>query len=320
MAGLARREREGSGDVSNRFDIAVIGGGITGLTAAHHAALGGASVVHVRGEDLPGGLIGNVGRIEGFPSGGRDVSGADLALGIAEANKALGVEDLAENAAAVEKAARGFSIATDGRTIRAGQVIAATGARLKALDVPGAEALEGKGVSQCAWCDGALNRGRDVVVLGAGDAALEAALYLAPLARQVTVVTHGDGVRGRQAYVTRLADHENVDFRWACEVTEIVGENGVEAVRIRDTESGGTEDLPCYGVFVFIGQEPNSEMFAGLVERDEAGRILTDAGLETSCEGLFAAGAVRAGYGGRLVQAVGEAATAANAAVARCED
>ncbi|MCP1335491.1 NAD(P)/FAD-dependent oxidoreductase [Futiania mangrovi] len=306
--------------MSNRFDIAVIGGGIAGLTAAHHAALGGGSVVHVRGEDFPGGLVSNVGRIEGFPSGGRDVSGADLALGIAEANKALGVEELAENATAVAKAGRGFSIETGQGTIRAGQVIAATGARLKTLDVPGAAALEGKGVSQCAWCDGALNRGRDVVVLGAGDAALEAALYLAPLARKVTVVTHGEGVRGRQAYVTRLADHENVDFRWACEVTEIVGGNGVEAVRLSDTDTGETEDLPCYGVFVFIGQVPNSGLFAGLAECDGEGRILTDTSMETACEGLFAAGAVRAGYGGRLVHAVGEAATAAMAAAARCDD
>lgn len=305
--------------MSNRFDIAVIGGGITGFTAASHAAQNGASVIHLRGADFPGGLVRNLGRVEGFPTGAGEVSGGDLALGLSEANRALGVAEVAEDATDLTQGPRGFVVSAGDERYRVRQVIAATGARLKQLDVPGAEALVGKGVSQCAWCDGALSRGRDVVVVGGGDAALEEALHLAPLASTVTIVTRGERLKARQSYVSRLADCPNVRFRWAQDVTGILGEEGVEAIRLKDRETGTVEDLPCYGVFVFIGQTPDTGLFTDLAETDAEGRLVTDASLQTRTPGLFAAGAARAGYGGRLVHAVGEAATAAIHAAEACD-
>lgn len=299
------------------FEIAVVGGGVAGLTAAWHAALGGGAVAHLLGDEPLGGLVQNVGELHGYPSGAHALSGAGLADALSATTIELGVAQTEAAATSITREGGGFRIAHDGGEIRAAQVIAATGARLRALDAPGAEKLRGRGVSQCAWCDGALAKGKEVVVVGGGDAALEEALHLTKFASKLTIITRGDGFRARQSYVERIAEHETVDFRWSSEVVEVVGEHGVEAVVVHDRESGETERLPCFGVFVFIGSTPNAEPLGDLVERDADGRVLTDAAMETATPGLFAVGAVRSGYGGRLVHAVGEAATAAIAAVAR---
>ncbi len=302
--------------METQFDIAVIGGGVAGLTAVQHALQGGRSVAHVMGTEPIGGLVCNVGELSGFPGAEQPITGISLAITLSASNAELGASEVLADATALHRDGSRFRLETSEGEIGAGKIIAATGARLRMLDVAGAKARVGRGVSQCAWCDGGLYQGKDVVVVGGGDAALEEALHLAQFAAKVTVVTRGDGFRARQSYVNQISEIGSVDFRWMSDVIEVVGSDGVEAIRIVDKKSGATEDMPCSGVFVFVGLEPNSAMFADCVELDPQGLIKTSEAMETATLGLFAVGAVRSGYRGRLVHAVGEAATAAMAAAA----
>jgi thioredoxin reductase (NADPH) len=300
------------------FDIAVIGGGIAGLTAAHHAALADVSVAHFIEDGLPGGLVTNVGMLDGWPSA-RSVGGVELASGLVGQNEELGVSLVPSRIDAVEGGAVKTLRGPDG-TWRARQVIVASGAALKTLDVPGAARLAGRGVSQCAWCDGGLYRGAEVMVAGGGDAALSEAIHLGQFASAVTIVTRGDNFRARRRYVTRIADDERFRLRWASEIVEVVGADGLEGVRVRDRETGSEEIIACSGLFVFVGLMPNAGLLGPEVTRDDGGFVVTDAHFETASSGVFAIGAVRAGYGGRLTNAVAEATSAAERAAARCED
>ena len=304
--------------MATTFDIAVIGGGIAGLTAAHHAALAGVSVAHFVENGLPGGLVMNVGALDGWPAAG-PVGGAELAAGLLGQNEALGVTLVPSRVDAVEGGTLKTLSGADG-TWRARQVIVATGAALGTLDVPGTERLAGRGVSQCAWCDGGLYRDAEAVVAGGGDAALSEALHLGQFARAVTIVTRGETFRARRSYVSRVADDERFRLRWASEIVEVLGGNGVEGVRVRDREAGNEEVIACSGLFVFVGLVPNAGLLGPAVARDAGGFVVTDATFETAAPGVFAVGAVRAGYGGRLTQAVAEATSAAERAAARCEE
>ncbi|MBY0323039.1 MAG: NAD(P)/FAD-dependent oxidoreductase [Reyranella sp.] len=300
------------------FDIAVIGGGIAGLTAAHHAALAGVSVGHFIADGMPGGLVMNVGALDGWPTAGA-VGGAELAAGLLGRNEELGVSLVPSRIDSIEGAASKTLSGPDG-TWRAKQVIVATGASLRTLAAPGAERLAGRGVSQCAWCDGGLYRDAEVVVAGGGDAALSEAIHLAEFARSVTIVTRGEMFRARRSYVSRVAEDERFRLRWASEIVEVLGDKGVEGVRVRDHEAGNEEIVACNGLFVFVGLSPNAGLVPADVARDERGFVVTDASFETALSGVFAIGAVRSGYGGRLTQAVAEATTAAEYAAARCDD
>jgi thioredoxin reductase (NADPH) len=297
------------------FDIAVIGGGIAGLMAAHHAALAGVSVGHFIADGMPGGLVMNVGALDGWPAAG-PVGGAELAAGLLGRNEELGVSLVPSR---IDSIQAGTLSGPDG-TWRAKQVIVATGASLRTLDVPGAERLAGRGVSQCAWCDGGLYRGADVVVAGGGDAALSEAIHLAEFARSITIVTRGEMFRARRSYVSRVADDERFKLRWASEIVEVLGDKGVESVRVRDNEAGSEEVVACSGLFVFVGLEANAALLPADVARDARGFVVTDASFETAAPGVFAVGAVRSGHGGRLTHAVAEATSAAERAAARCED
>ena len=301
-----------------RFDVAVVGGGLTGLTAAHHAALEGCSVVHYIGSGVPGGLVANVGELDGYPSAG-PVSALDIALRLTEENQRLGVEIVPDDAARLEPADGQWRLhgSSGAETVRS--VIAASGARLRMLDVPGAERLMDKGVSQCAWCNGSLYRGAETVVVGGGDSALQEALHLAEHASRVTIVTRGAALKARRSFVDQAANNERIDFRWETDVSEIIGDDSVRGVRLTDRSTGTAEELACAAVFVYVGLAPNTDWLGGQVTLDSLGHVVTDAEFQSSIAGVFAAGAIRSGYRGRLVHAVGEAASA-GAAAARHRD
>ena len=301
------------------FDIAVVGGGFTGLMAAHHAALEGCSVVHIAGSGVPGGLVANVGRLEGFPLAG-DASALDLALRMGDANAALGIEFVPDDATRLEGDGGMHRLHTSSGVHRARALIVATGAHLAMLDVPGASRLVGRGISQCAWCDGGLYRGKEVVVVGGGDSALQEALHLAELAAQVTIVTRGSTLKARRAFVDRAADNDRIAFRWETDVVDVVGGDSVEAVRLRDRASAVIEDSACNGVFVYIGLVPGTAWLGGRIATDAEGHIVTDNAYQTSLARAYAAGAVRAGYHGRLANAAGEAAAAAISAARSIAD
>jgi thioredoxin reductase (NADPH) len=150
-----------------------------------------------------------------------------------------------------------------------------------------------------------------------GDAALSEAIHLGQFARTVTIVTRGEMFRARRHYVSRIADDERFRLRWASEIVEVLGGDGVEGVRVRDREARGDEVIACSGLFVFVGLVPNAGLLGAEVARDAQGFVVTNAGFETAASGVFAVGAVRSGYGGRLTQAVAEATSAAEGASAR---
>ena len=294
-----------------RYDVLVIGAGVTGLTAARHAARSGLSTALIEGEPLFGGQIATVEQIDGYPAAGA-LSGIDLAVDLIEGCRALGV---AFHQAAIESLAvggGGLVAVAAGERHRARAVIVASGARLRQLEAPGARELLGKGVSQCAWCDGHLFRGEDVAVIGGGDAAAQEALVLAGVCRTVYVVARSP-LRAKQDYVSRLSGLDNVEFVWSSVVEAVLGSGAVEGVRLRGVRDGSLRELACSAVFPFIGSIPNSEFLPPDVTLED-GYVVTDTEYATSLPGVFAAGAVRRGYGGHLAEAVGEAVSAASAA------
>lgn len=286
----------------------VVGGGIAGLTAAWYAARRGLATALFESQPNCGGQVATVNVLDDWPSAGES-SGVELAAALVDKLRAQGVEVLYQPVHGVVPGEATLRVETEGRSLRARRVVAASGARLRTLGVPQEEALRGKGVSQCAHCDGYFFRGQDVVVVGGGDAALQEALVLASGCRTVTIVARSR-LRAKSGYVERAAGATNVRFVWDAVVDAILGDGSVNGVRLRNVKSGATTDLACAGVFPFIGVEPNRGFLPPSVRRDASGRVLTDASLRTSEPSVFAIGAVRAGYSGELVNAAGEAAAA----------
>ena len=281
-------------------DVIVIGAGAAGLAAAGEIARRGLEqgrTAALVDDGYLGGLITNVGLVEGAADyEGR--SGGDIVNAL--------LEGALEAAADYRMGTAESLILEDGLwrlpelELAAPAVVLATGARLRRLGAPGEAALTGRGVSQCAFCDGGLYRGEAVYVVGGGDAAFQEALHLTEMCRHVTMLLRGDAPRAQAHYVARAEAAGNLTIRTGVEVVEIVGETGVDAVRVADRTTGREETLATRAVFPFIGLEPETALAPAEAERDAAGALVTDAGMATSVSGLYAIGAARAGYGGQL--------------------
>ncbi len=296
------------------WDVVIAGGGIAGLTAACEASRRGLAAALFEGEALYGGQVANINVLDDWPAQG-EVSGVELANALAAKLRDEGVELVNDPVRGVSAMDGLMRVASDAHSVRAKRVIVATGARLRSLGVPGEEALRGKGVSQCAYCDGSFFRGQDVVVVGGGDAALQEAMVLASLCRSVTIVARSM-LRAKRAYVERASGAPNVRFVWDSVVERVLGNGAVTGVALRSVKGGEVKEIACAGVFPFVGTEPNTDFLPSSVKRDASGFVTTDQHYRTSDPAVFAVGAARAGYSGVLVNAAGEAAAAA-AAVAR---
>lgn len=296
------------------WDVAIVGGGIAGLTAAWHAMRRGLAPCLFEPQPGYGGQVATVNEIDDWPASG-PVSGVELASRLAAelSHEIVGLVN--EPVLTVEPEGDLLRVTAASRSVRARRVVAASGARLRTLGVPGEEALRGKGVSQCAHCDGGFFRNQDVVVVGGGDSALQEALVLAQTSASVTIVARSR-LKARAGHVERAASKPNIRFVWDSTVDAIEGQDGVTGVRLRNVRSGATSRLACSGVFPFVGVVPETSYLPATVRRDAHGCLVTDAELRTSLAGVFAVGALRSGYGGDLVSAAGEAALAA-AVVAR---
>ena len=290
------------------WDLVVIGAGIAGLTAAWHALRRGLATTLFEVQPSCGGQVGTVNALDDWPATG-PVSGVELAAAMVASLSPEVVDIHHERLESVGVEEGLLRVRSASHSLRARRVIAASGAHLRTLGVEGEETLRGRGVSQCAHCDGHFFRAQDVVIVGGGDGALQEALVLAELCRSVTIVARSR-LKARAAYVERAASKPNVRFVWDCEIDAVLGASAVTGVRLRNVKTGATDDLPCVGVFPFIGVLPNASYLPTSVRRDSSGLVLTDASMRTAEPAIFAVGAVRAGYAGDLVSAAGEAAAA----------
>jgi thioredoxin reductase (NADPH) len=297
------------------YDLVVIGEGVAGLTCANEAARAGLKVATFE-SNLFGGLVINIAELEGYPEG-RQTSGAEFASELVEANANLNIASVQEPVESIAPGGSGFALRTTGGGHQARQVIAASGARLKKLGVPGEAEYEGRGVSQCADCDGPMFQDETVVVVGGGDAALQEALVLAKYVGKVQIAHRGERFRARPHFVEQVGASPKISVMWNTAVDAILGTKMVEKVTLRDTKRGQTKEMACAGVFVCIGLEPSSQYLPPDVKRDERGFVVTADGLETSVPGIWAIGAVRSGYSGLLKDAAAEAQQAAKAAAVR---
>jgi thioredoxin reductase (NADPH) len=301
--------------VADRYDVAIAGGGIAALTAAVHSARMGRSTL-VLGGRAPGGLLLSIERIDGVPGFPEGVAGYELCPMLQEQAADDGAEVRTAELEGLEAAGdgQGWRVRTSDGEAEANAVILATGGRLKALGVEGEERLRGRGVSHCASCDAPLMRDRTVGVVGGGDSALQEALTLAEAVGEVIVLQRGDELTAQAAYREPALAHPKISVRYATVVDEILGEDAVSGVRVRDVASGDTEELELGGLFVYVGLAPNSECVADAIDLDHEGRVPTDGSLQTGLAGLFAAGFVRSGSLAQAAISAGEGAAAAKAA------
>jgi thioredoxin reductase (NADPH) len=297
--------------LKNTSEVAVIGGGLAGLSAAVHAARLGRLVTLFEGAGMYGGQVATVNQVDGLGAPGH-FSGQDVAIHLLDEARKAGVHVVEAGVARVELGARLTLTDEQGETRHPEAIVVASGAALRKLGVPGEAELAGRGVSHCASCDGGFFRGEDVVVVGGGDSAAQEALVLARTSRRVIMVCRSP-LRAKRDYVDRLDARENISFVWDSEVSEILGGDGVCGVRLRNVQSGASSEIECAGVFAYVGVAPNTGfMPAALLT--PTGHVRADEGFATADPRLFAAGAVRAGCGGALVQAMAEGVGAAEAA------
>ena len=293
------------------YDLIVIGEGIAGLTCANEAARAKLKVATFE-SNLFGGLVININELEGYPEG-RQTSGAEFASELVEANSGLNVASVQEAVQSVKAAGSGFELKTSESTHQARQIVVASGAHLKKLGVPGEAEFEGRGVSQCADCDGPMFQNEEVAVIGGGDSALQEALVLANFCSKVNLIHRGDRFRALPHFVEQVTASPKISIVWNTVLAGIVGGKMVEKIHVRGAGGGETREMPCVGVFACVGLEPNSGFLPPEVKRDAGGHVVTGDELETSVKGMWAIGAVRGGYSGQLRDAAAEAKRAAEA-------
>ena len=292
----------------SNYDVIVVGAGITGLTAAKQAVQSGLRTASIEAL-MFGGLVVNINELDGETHG----SGTDLASNLMMEISDLGVENLSATVAAIVRDGGHLSVTTDAGTHRARAVIIASGAKLRRLGIPGEAEFEYKGVSQCADCDGPMYKDEEVVVVGGGDSALQEALVLAEFCKSVHLVHRGARFRAHQQLVDAVAANTRIVPVWNSVAEEIAGGKMVEKVRVRNVADKTAREIPCAGFFAYVGLQPNSEVAPAAVTRDADGCLVTDAKMQTVVAGVYAAGAVRAGYGGLLTHAIAEGTAAAQA-------
>lgn len=290
------------------FDAIVIGSGVSGLVATRQLLqiVRGISVANIEAEFF-GGLIMNVNELDGDIHGSGMEYTAEIMLEVTD----LGAAILTERVIDVAQDAAGWIVTTDQSQHNARVVIVASGARLKKLGIPGEKEFEYKGVSRCADCDGPLFTGKDVVVAGGGDLALQEARVLANFCNKIYVLNREDKFVGKQHLVDALTNCANVTVRHTTEVRTIIGKTVVEKVQVKDLATNVDSEIDCSGFFAFIGLQPACDFAPTFLRRDALGYLITDNSFKAA-DGFFAAGAVRSGYSGLLTDAVAEGLAAAN--------
>ena len=297
--------------MSQIYDVIVIGGGPGGYTAALYAARANLSVAILE-KLTPGGQMGTTDVIDNYPGFPQGVNGFELAMQMKEGAERFGAKTLLAEVTQAELAGEIKTVHTTEGVFQAPTVILASGAHPRELGLPGEQELRGRGVSYCATCDGMFYRGKTVVVVGGGNTAVSDVLYLSRLCEKVYLVHRRDTLRASKVYLDPLQKAENVEFVWDSEVKQLLRDQAVTGVRVRNKKTGEERDIPCGGVFVAVGYLPNTQLYRGQVELDEAGYVLADETTQTNLPGVFAVGDLRKKPLRQVVTAASDGAVAAH--------
>jgi len=274
-------------------NVIIIGSGPAGYTAAVYAARARLEPLVFEGSVTAGGALMKTTDVENFPGFPDGVLGPELMDAMRKQAERFGTELVADDVTSADLTASPKVVRTDSGTYLARAVIIATGSKYRELGVPGEKELSGHGVSWCATCDGFFFRDQDIAVIGGGDSAMEEATFLTRFARSVTVVHRRDALRASKIMQDRAFSNPKIAFRWNSVVTEVLGDGKVTGLRLRDTKTGEESTLEVTGVFVAIGHDPRTELFAGQLATDPDGYLLVKApSTSTEIEGVFACGDV----------------------------
>lgn len=306
---------EGAMEMSNEmiYDVIIAGAGPAGMTAAVYTSRANLSTLMIE-RGIPGGQMANTEDVENFP-GFAHILGPELSNKMFEHAKKFGAEYAYGDIKEIIDGEEYKIVKTGSKEYKARAVIIATGAEYKKLGVPGEKEYGGRGVSYCAVCDGAFFKGKELVVVGGGDSAVEEGVYLTRFANKVTIVHRRDELRAQKILQKRAFENEKIDFIWNHTVKEIHGTDGkVSSVTLVSTENGEEREFKTDGVFIYIGMVPLSKPFENLGITNENGYIETNEKMETKVPGIFAAGDIREKTLRQIVTATGDGSIAAQSA------
>jgi thioredoxin reductase (NADPH) len=274
-------------------NVIIIGGGPAGYTAALYAARADLSPLVIEGFAFGGQLM-ITSDVENYPGFKDGILGPRLMVEFREQAERFGAEFLTDDVTRVDFSERPFRVYVGDDEFLAETVIVATGATARQLGLPSEQALQGKGVTYCAVCDAAFYREKEVVVVGGGDSAMEEAIFLTKFATKVTIVHRRDEFRASNIMLDRARGNEKIEWVTNSEVDEVLGDPKMTGVRLRDTQSEETSELPAEGLFVAVGHDPNTKLFLDWLDHDDAGYLITKPGsTETNIPGVFAVGDVQ---------------------------
>lgn len=300
---------------TEQYDVIVIGGGPAGLTAGIYAGRGQLSTLILE-KSLPGGQIAQTEEVENYPGFPEVISGPELSQRMVKQAEKFGATILMDEVTGLEPQADGsFIVRGYDQDYQAKAIIIATGANPRRLGVPGEDLFYGRGVSTCATCDGFFYRGKHVIVVGGGDAAVEEGMFLTKFAETVTVIHRRDELRANKEAQKRAFANPKMQWVWNTVVEEVLGEDGqVSGVRARNVMTGETTTISADGVFIYVGHVPNTDHLKGVVELNNHGYVAVKDEIFTSVQGIFAAGDVADEVYRQLSTSVGAGTRAAMAA------
>ncbi len=283
----------GGGSADDVRDVIIVGSGPAGYTAATYTARANLRPLVFEGAVAAGGALMNTTEVENFPGFPAGVQGPELMEQLRQQAERFGAELVADDVTELDLTANPKVVRVEDQTFLARTVIVATGSAYRKLGVEHEERLLGRGVSACATCDGFFFRDQDIAVVGGGDSAMEEATFLTRFARSVTVIHRRDKLRASAIMQERAFSNDKIRFRWNADVAEILGENKLSGVRLRDTVTGETDDLDITGLFVAIGHDPRTELLRGQLKLDDAGYVkVAHPTTKTNLDGVFACGDV----------------------------
>ncbi len=304
---------------TQQVKVLILGSGPAGLSAALYAARADLAPVVLTGMSL-GGQVSTTHIVENYPGFPSGVGGQELIDLFQKQAERFGAMVEFDTATAVDLSQRPFRVTTYNGEYLAETLIITTGATPVHLDVPGEKEFTGRGVSYCATCDGWFFKDKDVVVVGGGDSALEEGLFLTRFAKSITVIHRRDTLRAGAILQNKALEHPQMKFVWDSVVTEVQGDETVKAVRVKNVKTGAETEIPTNGLFIFIGHNPNTELFTGQLELDERGYLNIDVTMRTSVPGVFVAGEVGDPNYRQVITSAGMGAAAAMQAIRYIEE